>query len=65
MQRPPLSGVRVIADARNYLPGIAGVATAEQRGRFHAAQEFLAVLARLERPDVGESASVVLGKGRG
>src|SRR5262249_41331565 len=51
-------------DTRNHFPGIAAIATAEQGGRFDAAEEFVAFLARFKGPDVGEGASVVFGKSR-
>ncbi len=61
----PLARVLVVAQAFDHLPRVAGVTTPEQRGRFDAAEQSLAALARLERPDVGERTPVVLGKGRG
>src|SRR5439155_21253382 len=59
----PFASVLVVADARNQLPGIAAVAASEERCRFDAAPKILLVLPCLERPDVGESAAIVLGEG--
>src|SRR5262249_7898960 len=61
----PLASVLVVADAPNHFPGIAAVAAAEQRCRLDSAPEILLVVARFERPDVGERAAVFLGESRG
>ena len=58
----PLAGVFVVADARNHLPGIAAVAAPEQSRRLDAAPQIPPVVARLERPNVGERAPVFLGE---
>src|SRR5439155_12498481 len=56
----PFARVFVVADARNQLPGIAAVAALEQRRGLHAAPKFLSVVARFERPDIGERTPVLL-----
>jgi len=61
--RLPFSGVRVVADALDHLPGIAAVAAPEERRRLDAAQQIILAVPRLERPDVGQRAPVVLGEG--
>src|SRR5262249_53806548 len=60
----PFACVLVVADAGDQLQGTAAIAAAEERRRPDAAPEVLLVVARLERPDVGEGATVLLGEGR-
>jgi hypothetical protein len=60
--RLPLTGVLVVADARDHLPGITTVVAPEQRRRLDAAEQLLLSGARFERPDVGERASVLFGE---
>src|SRR5439155_16628843 len=61
----PFAGVLVVADAAHHFPGVATIVAAKERRRLDAAPEVLFVVARLDGPDVGEGASVLLREGRG
>src|SRR5439155_737513 len=60
----PLARVRMVADGGHHVPRIAAVTAPEQGRRLHAAPQFLFAAAGLERPDVDERASVLLGECR-
>src|SRR5437867_1159515 len=52
----------VVAYSLDHFPGVSAIVAPEQRGRLDAAPYFFLAVPRLDRPDIGERAPVVLGE---